>query len=270
MNTMQRVVSRTLLACLVTLVATTTATAAEPELRGTPADLQRFLRSGAHTVTLSGHARQSMQSDIGHVTVIVHTQAKDLATALSTNADRREALSRTLQQQGFDAKSIRAEKFSSSPQYGWFGKTPTSYEVNNRLTIDISDDRQLIQIAQAAAQSPDYSVGATRFEYSKQAELQEAVRHQALDDALAKKSFYEQRLGAALHPVEFQFSDQSARGERRNMMLEEIVVTGSRAGDSYAPANLPPPPVPAFDEQVYEVSVAVTFDVEPAKAGERP
>jgi uncharacterized protein YggE len=235
---------------------------AAPELRGSPADLQRFLRTGTHTVVLSGHAKLTVQSDLGHVTVIVHTQGKELATALAANANRREALIHILQQQGIDPKNIRAQKFSASPQYGWFGKNPTSYEVINRLTVTISDDGQLTAIAAASAQSPDYSLGTTEFEYSKKDEIQERVRQQAFDDALAKKSFYEQRLGAVLRPVEFRFSDGSARATPGAAELEEIVVTARRANSS-SPES---PPPPTFDEQEYETSVDVTFEVEGTKA----
>jgi uncharacterized protein len=238
------------------------AQAAEPELKGTPTDLQRFLRSGTHNIVLVGHAKQTVQADMGHVSIIVHTQGKDLSSAIAANGLRREALAQALQSQGVDVKAMHAQKFSTSPQYGWFGKTPNSYEVNNRLTVDVGDEHQLTVVTAAAGQSPDLSIGAIVFEYSKQQELEEQVRHSAFDDALAKKAFYEQRLGAALRPTEFQFSDFSERGTAGALALQEIVVTAqSRAGNS---AFSSPPPVPSFDEKEYEVSVTVTFAVEPA------
>lgn len=239
------------------------ATAAEVELRGGPADLQRYLQPIRRTVTLTGHAKQTVQSDVGHVSVVVRTQAKDLPTALRNNAERRAALSRTLIQQGLSEKAIRAEKFSSSPQFGWFGRNPASYEVVNRLIVDVSDDIQLTRVSEAAAQSTDTSIGSIAFEYSRQSELEETTRHLAFDDALAKKAFYDQRLGATLKPVAFQFSDRSARAVPGSNQLEEIVVTGEkRRGESSASA---PPPTPSFDEQQYEVSVDVTFEVENAR-----
>lgn len=238
--------------------------AAEPELRGAPADLQRYLKPAPRTVVLAGHAKQTVQSDVGHVTVVVKTQARDLPGALKANAERRAAISRALVQTGFDAKAIRAEQFSSSPQFGFFGKTPASYEVVNRLIVDVTDDTQLIRVSEAAAASPESSVGTIDFEYTKQAELRERVRHLAFDDALARKGFYEQRLGATLKPVAFQFSDRSARGvQAQGMALEEVQVTGARRGVSnYSP---PADAVPSFDEQVYEVSVDVTFELEAPK-----
>jgi hypothetical protein len=93
--------------------------------------------------------------------------------------------------------------------------------------------------------------------------LEEQVRRAAFDDALAKKAFYEQRLGAKLVATEFSFSDFSARSTPGAAALEEIVVTGSRrsASDSL---NLPPPP-PSFDEKEYEVKASVTFAIETAR-----
>ena len=251
---------------VLSILATVGAQAAEPELKGTPAELRQFLHMGNREVVLVGHAKQAVQADVGHVTVVVHTQAKDLTAAIAANAQRREAMAQSLQSQGIDAKSIRAQKFSSSPQYGWFGKTPASFEVTNKLTVDVSDEHQLMIVTAAGTNPPDLTIGAIVFEYSKQRDLEEQVRRAAFDDALARKAFYEQRLGATLRPVGFQYSDMSARGTTGGE-LEEIVVTGSRR---FATSVSPPAenyaPVPSFDEKDYEVSVTVTFAVEPPAA----
>ncbi len=232
-------------------------------MRGAPADLQKYLQPARRTVTLTGHANQTVPSDVGHVSVIVRTQAKELAAAMRANAERRTALAQQLTQQGIPEKAIRAEKFSSSPQFGWFGHTPTSYDVVNRLIVDVTDDTQLIRVSEVAAKSTDTSIGTITFEYTKQAALQETVRHLAFDDALARKTFYEERLGATLRPVGFAFSDRTAR-ERSPEAMQEVVVTATKRSDySSAPAAATPP---SFDEQEYEVSVEVTFEVQAAAA----
>jgi uncharacterized protein YggE len=241
--------------------------ATEPELKGTPSELQRFLRTGSHSVTLQGHAKQTVQADVGHVIVIVHTQWKDLSGAIVANGQRREALTKSLEAQGIDAKAIRTEKFSTSPQFGWFGKTPSSYEVVNRLNVEVSDERQVILVTAAASGSTDLSIAVISFEYSKQREMEEQVRRAAFDDALAKKSFYEQRLGAKLVPTEFSFSDFSARSTPGAAALEEIVVTGARRSASESIGrNVSEPP--SFDEKEYEVTASVTFAIE-AHAAEK-
>jgi uncharacterized protein YggE len=251
------------IALALSILATVGVEAAEPELKGTPAELRQFLRTGNREIVLVGHAKQTVQADVGHVSVVVHTQGKDLTSAIAANAQRRETLAQSLQSQGIDAKKIRAQKFSSSPQYGWFGKTPSSFEATNRLIVDVADERELMIVTAAAANPPDLTIGVIAFEYSKQRDLEEQVRREAFDDALAKKGFYEQRLGATLRPVGFRFSDASARGTEGGE-LDEVVVTGSRSvmgiaqshADSYAP-------LPSFDEKLYEVSAVVTFAVEP-------
>jgi uncharacterized protein YggE len=238
--------------------------AAELELRGAPADLQKYLQPGRRTVTLTGHARQTVPSDVGHVSVIVRTQAKDLATTMRANAERRTALAQLLTQQGIPEQAIRAEKFSSSPQFGWFGHTPTSYEVVNRLIVDVTDDAQLIRVSEVAAKSADTTIGTIAFEYTKRAALEETVRHLAFDDAIARKAFYEERLGATLRPVAFAYSDRTARAASPAEGMQEVVVTANRRRDYASLAETPPPP--SFDEQEYEVSVDVTFEVQPVPA----
>ena len=236
--------------------------AADPELKGTPSELQKFLRTASHSVTLEGHAKQTVQADVGHVVVIVHTQGKDLTGAIIANGQRRDTLTKSLLSQGIDPKAIRTEKFSTSPQFGWFGKTPSSYEVVNRLNVEVSDEKQVTIVTGAASGSPDLSIGVIRFEYSKQRELEEQVRRAALDDALAKKAFYEQRLGAKLVPTNFSFSDFSARSTPGAVALEEIVVTGSRRSEGESAHLSMPPPPPSFDEKEYEVTASVTFAIE--------
>jgi uncharacterized protein YggE len=139
---------------------------------------------------------------------------------------------------------------------------PNSYEVINRLNVEVADERQVTIVTAAASPSSDVSIGVISFEYSKQRELEEQVRRSAFDDALAKKSFYEQRLGAKLVPTEFSFSDLSAHSTPGAMALEEIVVTGSRrsASEPYASNAVPAPP--SFDEKEYEVTASVTFAIE--------
>jgi uncharacterized protein YggE len=244
------------------------ASSADPELKGTPSELQKFLRTASHSVTLEGHAKQTVQADVGHVIVVVRTQGKDLTGAIVANGQRRETLTKALLSQGIDAKAIRTEKFSTSPQFGWFGKTPSSYEVVNRLNVEVADERQVTIVTGAASGCTDLSIGVISFEYSKQRELEEQVRRAAFDDALAKKSFYEQRLGAKLVPTEFSFSDLSARSTPGAMALEEIVVTGSRRSGTEPYASNAVPPPPSFDEKEYEVTASVTFAIE-AHATER-
>jgi uncharacterized protein YggE len=243
------------------------AAAAEPELKGTPAELQRFLRTSSHSVTLVGHAKRTVQADVGHVTVLVHSQARELAAAMTAAGQRREAFIRSIQRGGIDAKAIRAAKFASSPQFSWFGKTPSSYDISNEITVDVADERQMIAVASAAAESADSSVGAIAFEYSKQDELQEDVRRAAFDDALAKKSFYEQRLGATLKPTSFEFSDMSAHATAASAEFEDVVVSGARRNALAMPAqtslpSMAPPPPPSFGEREYEVSASVSFEIE--------
>ena len=68
------------------------ASSADPELKGTPSELQKFLRTASHSVTLEGHAKQTVQADVGHVIVVVRTQGKDLTGAIVANGQRREML----------------------------------------------------------------------------------------------------------------------------------------------------------------------------------
>lgn len=256
-------------ALALTTIATAGAAGAEPEVKGTPVELQKFLRTGTHQVTLVGQARDSVQADAAQVTVIVKTQAKELAAALTANAEQRGAFAQLLEREGIAPKSIRTGRFSASPQYGWFGKAPSSYEVVNRMRVRIADERELTVLARAADQSDEISIGQIEFEYTDRSAFQEKVRQTALDDALSKKRFYEERLGTTLRPVQFQFSDSGPLPTRGALELGQVMVTGARIGgdaDGGALLRQPTALPPSFDELQYEISVNVTFELGPAPA----
>lgn len=238
---------------------------ADPELRGTPAELARYLKRTPRQLVLRGHARLVVPSDVAKVKVVVKTTGKDLPTALRANASRREALAAALVAAGIDGKKISAEKFSTSPQYGWFGKTPNAYEVVNHLTVSVADDRQLQSVAEAAAQSAETTFDGATFELSRQDEIEEGVRHSAFEDALARRRYYEEKLGAALKPVAFRYFDGSV--QLQSEALEEVIVTSSRAVKLDMPPPSAPPPLPTFDERTFDQYVEVTFEViEPGAA----
>ncbi len=127
---------------------------AEVELRGSPAELAKYIRPERQVLTLVGRAREVVQADVGTVVVAVKTQGKDLAGSLAANAERRWQIAQALQREGIDARNIRSERFSTSPQLGWFGKQPSSFEVVNRIEVKISDDRQRSVVADDVDSNP--------------------------------------------------------------------------------------------------------------------
>jgi uncharacterized protein YggE len=251
---------------LIMLIACTAVFAyAEPELKGSPNELRGVLHPQGNIVTIRESAEKKAYSDIAIVSVLVTTESKLLSEALSANSALREALSKQLLAGGIKAEHINSSKFSSSPQYGWFGKKPSSYKVVNRLALKLFDERQLELVAKLADQNIEVEFSGTRFEHSEKEVFKKQVHKNALARIADKKAFYENSLGIKLDPIsvgDVQQLEQATEGAR---MLEEMVVTAQRSGaDSFvSKARYAPAPAPAtsFDEVVYKANISVSYKV---------
>jgi len=153
-----------------------------------------------------------------------------------------------------------------SPQYGWFGKTPTSFKVVNRMAIAIFDESELKAVATVADESEQMQISETTFEHTNKDEFRTMVKKQALDKILAQKALYEDRLGVTLEPVAVRDSAVTQRATAGAQMLEEVIVTARKARDSYLS---PSQEVggSSFDEVTYEANLVVDFRVVGATAG---
>ena len=237
---------------------------AQPELKGSPQELKQFLHPEARVMTISGKGHEVAYSDIAIVSLIITTEEKKLSQALEKNSALRQQVTNSLVASGVNPDNINSSKFSSSPQYGWFGSKPSSYEVVNRMAIKIDDEKHLKQIALQADENEQLQIGETQFEHSKKAEFEQVVKTKALEDVLDQKAFYEKKLGLKLEAISFRDSDVTQSGTDGAMEVEKIVVTGSRVKDSnsrlydsYSYSS----EVSSFDEVEYTVNVSVDFKI---------
>lgn len=229
------------------------------ELSGTPEELRGYLRSETRTVTISDTAVEVAYSDVAKITLIVTTKAKTLASAMKQNNDLRDSISRRLIESGISSGDIQSSKYSASPQFGWFGDSPNSFEVVNSLVVTVDEEPKFRRVAEISDESDSVAFGGVEFENSEEDAYEDKVRDKAVDAVLSDRDYFETKLGLKLQPVSFTFSDVHAAEFDRYRDIEEIVVTGTKAGSfSSAPAQAPS----SFDEVEYRVSVTVTFEVE--------
>ncbi|MDQ7048973.1 MAG: SIMPL domain-containing protein [Enterobacterales bacterium] len=137
------------------------------ELKGTPEELKRFLHPNKNTISLHATAKLTAYSDKAIVQLTITTEKKQLATALEENAKIRRDISQTLVKNGIKAVNIHTSQFSSSPQFGWFGQSPKSYQVVNRMSINIYDEDQLTEIAKLSDANQAIEINSTQFEHTK-------------------------------------------------------------------------------------------------------
>ena len=256
-----------LLFCLLPLAAV-----AQPELKGSPNELRQFLHPSEKIVTLSAEAEEKAYSDRAIISLVITSEDKQLSTSISNNIALRESISQQLVTAGINPDHIKSSKFSTSPQYGWFGKKPDSYKVVNRMAVTITQESQLKTIASVADSKEQIELSDIAFEHSQKDAFKSQVKQLALEKVMKQKALYETSLGVTLTPVRFRDNRLWVRGTQGAQMLEEIVVTATKrsrsyndSGETFSNSAAPKSIESSFDEIVYTAEVFVDFS---AVAGE--
>ena len=245
--------------CLTICAGLLSLSAAATEITGSPEELTEYLRSDVRTVSLQKRLTETAYTDIARITLVVSTKEKQLSSAISENTRLRETMMRSLVAAGIPAEKIKSSKYSASPQYGWFGRSPSSFDVVNSLVIEVSSENEFLTVSELADAEESVSFGGVDFELGDEVGFEDQVREKALERVLSDAAFFEERLGLKLEPVAFSYSPIDRQGRNRNSgFIEEIIVTGSRGSSA---ASAPALPAPTFDEVEYTVSVQVTFEV---------
>ena len=174
---------------------------ATPELSGSPGELSHYLLDQKKIINIQGEAEEKIEADTAIVAITVKTKANRLEQALEKNETIRAELRQTLQQAGIAQENIKASKFSSTPNYGWFKDKPSSYEVNNEVKISIRDEAQLQAIAKLVDNSKEIFLGSTEHRDSNEQSNKLKVLETALDNIQGKRTLYEKKLGIQLKPI---------------------------------------------------------------------
>ena len=239
---------------------------AQPELKGSPNELRQFLHPHDKIVTLSAEAEEKAYSDRAIISLVITSEDKQLSTSISNNIALRESISQQLVTAGINPEHIKSSKFSTSPQYGWFGKKPDSYKVVNRMAVTITEESQLKSIASVADSKEEIELSDIAFEHSKKDAYKSQVKKLALEKVMKQKALYEKSLGVTLTPVSFRDNRLWVKGTQGAQMLKEVVVTATKRNRSYndsaadfAQAVTPKSVESSFDEIVYSAEIFVDF-----------
>lgn len=249
--------------CAVPLVAQ-----AQPELKGTPEELREFLHPEGRHVRIEGEAELKAYSDRAIVSLLITTEDRLLSKAIAANTELRETIAAQLTAEGIAANDIKSSRFSTSPQYGWFGDKPKTFEVVNRMAVRIATEAHLGAIAAVADANPEIDLSDLSFEHTKRDEFNQQVKMDALADVMKQKAHYEDALGLTLVPVSFgdaqthRYPTGGARALERSVsyMTES---SAARSVDAYpSQAVTAVPNDTSFDEVSYEARLSVYFRIE--------
>lgn len=237
---------------------------AQAQLSGTPEELREFLHPRPNTVNINGEGELTAYKDIAKVSLMVTTEERSLSEAMEVNQQLRSELIQEFVAAGVPQEDINNSKFSSSPQFGLFGRNPNSFEVSARMEIEVSSEEHLQLMAAAADEHDEVEFESTEFEHSAEEDFEDQVREIALQDVMAQKAYYESNLGFELKAVNFFYGGirQLSRAMPRAAMAQEIAMDARSANAGIALSSAAAPAVaPTFDEVEYQTNLTVVFEI---------
>ena len=251
------------LLALVLLILFPLAVYGQPQLSGSPDELRGFLFPTPNTVNISGEGELVAYKDVARVSLLVTTEERDLNRAMAENQQIRLSLIDALLAAGIAEDDINNSRFSSSPQFGLFGRSPSSFEVSARLEVSARNEEQLQLLASMADEHDEVEFERTEFEHSEEESSERQVRELAIEDVMEQKAYYEASLGLQLEAINFYYGGvrQMARAmplaARADFAMAENMAVSSGAAAPSAASTI----APSFDEVRYQTSVTVVFEI---------
>ena len=142
------------------------------------------------TLTVSGTGKVYTTPDIAYITIGVHTEGKEAATAVSENNQQANEVMDALKSMGVDAKDIQTTNFSIYPrqEYDTDGK-PTgeiTYAVDNSVFVTIRDLTMVGDVLDEAVKAGANQISGIQFDVANRTAAQSEARKAAVADARAK------------------------------------------------------------------------------------
>ncbi|PCJ23868.1 MAG: hypothetical protein COA96_10855 [SAR86 cluster bacterium] len=234
---------------------------AQAQLSGTPDELREFLHPRANNVSINGEGKLTAYKDLAKVSLVVTTEERSLSAAMTANEELRLRLIEEFTAQGIPASDINNSKFSSSPQFGLFGRRPNSFEVSARMEVSVSSESHLQLLAAAADANEEVEFEQTEYKHSHKDEFEVEVRELALQDVMEQKAYYESSLGLSLKAVNFFHGGirQFSRSRPMAAVVQEMAVDSLNSrGATVAQTAVV---APTFDEVEYQTSITVVFEI---------
>ena len=182
---------------------------ATPEIKGDPAEIETYLMGIPKIISITAQADEVASSSKARIWLSVETEAKALSKALQQNRDIRIQIRKKLADIGITGKEVSESKFSSTPEYGFFGDLPKSYKVNNTLSVLVDSEEKMIGVANISDLQKGVRYLSSKPELVNKDEIYRELTEKALNIAKEKVELYQQKLGVKLVPVYF---DESVGG----------------------------------------------------------
>ena len=168
-------------------IITSASLRAEPELKGSPAELAQVIAAIPKTVQVGGESEIRIPASRAVVNLIVVTESKSLQEALRLNSEARTRATAELKQAGIPLEKIQASRFSSTPKFGMWSDKAKSYRVENTLRISIQDEKEFRSVAKVVDTIVEANFAGVEFEYADQEAIKAKAIAQACENAESRK-----------------------------------------------------------------------------------
>jgi uncharacterized protein YggE len=240
---------------------------ADPELRGSAYDLEKFLSGIPKTVAITGESETKLPADRAIVMLKISTENKYLEEALKSNQVSRTKLLGYLKNKSIPLERVQASKFSSTPKYGWFSEKAKSYRVDNFVKVTVQDEGEFQAVAGAVDTWPEIQYLSIDFEHSNKETLKAQAIAKACDNANDKRKLYEEKFGVQLTVRKFSEGQVEEKGPVVAAGEDVNAVPTRRFGVGRSPEPASSAPslqegTSPFGELTYTVHVSVEYSVE--------
>jgi uncharacterized protein YggE len=227
---------------------------AEPIIKGTPDELNSLLLERHQIINIHGNSEVEASADRAIISLVVKTSESRFRTALEKNRRIRDSLQEKLIQKGIPPENIQFSRFSNTPNYGFFGDNPSSFDVSNEVKITISKEESLSDIAAIVdAQDEVHFVGSS-IEHSLEEQSKLEALEKAIENAMQKRDIYQRQLGMKLRAL--KVTEQHVGVMPVQMLREKPMKTLSSV------VEMKPELQSHFGEVKYQATVDVEFVVQ--------
>ncbi|PCJ15451.1 MAG: hypothetical protein COB04_13250 [Gammaproteobacteria bacterium] len=230
-------------------------TSAQPNIEGTPGELEAYLTGLPKLVSLSAQASKKAPVNKAVVQLGVKSESESLAEAFQANMNIRLGIRDQLKGLGIKPGDINESKFSSTPEYGYFSEKPKSYKVENILSITVVSESQMVGVASVVDARENVYFIASNAKVGDSGQIEKQLIKKALLKVKEKAALYQEQLGVVLIPVAFTESKYDAPKPRTKLRLQKSSL--SSFSETQADTRT------SFGESKHTMAVTVTYEISP-------
>ena len=234
---------------LMALATTVSASLAHPGLALAHQAPTASIAEMASTPLVRVNIAESLRTPPDEASITVGSQAKapTATEAVAANKVKTEKLLAAIRAAGIRERDIQTQGIQLQPDYRWDAEpngrgrqTLIGYIASNSVQIKTRDIDKLTSLLDALTKSGADTVYGPNFAISDPAPLRREARIRALARGQAEATEYARNNGFSSVRLLSVEEGTSYRGT-------DIIVTGSRISNAYAPPPPPPPPAPERD-----------------------